>query len=238
MGAKPRGTAFSRHGFTFRPAGKTARRPPGGWSGRLAPLLLSILVFRKAALVSLVLLGLSGCRQIEKITGAPYRLDNAEAAAKYLDIVCPSNFEFDKLNQEYKKKGKQADAGELAIEEWGKFVDSHLLASASRIFRSAQAKTNPRFIWPESVRSLVAEMSAAEMEIVSAYRDFVRDGGLTAASKEEGPWPDSPGKDANQRAADKASAIRTSLRLPPRSEGCKNGKRSLTLEQIGKLQGA
>lgn len=195
-------------------------------------------MFRKLALVSLALLGISACRQIEKLTGAPLHLDNAEAAARYLDIACPANLEGERLAEERQAKGKQVEAGTMTIQAWGKYSDAHLLAMASRDFRSAQAKTDPRFIWPESVRSLVAEMSAAEVEAVSASREFVRNGGYTAASKKEGPWPDAPGQEADQRVADKASAIRAALRLPPRSEGCKNGKRSLTLEQIKKLQGA
>lgn len=195
-------------------------------------------MFRKVALVSFVLLGLSGCRQVEQFMGWPHRLNNAEAAAHYLDLVCPSNLELDRLNQKFDKMRGQAIAGMLTDKEWGKVLDSYLLEDASRDFRDAQAKTDPRFIWPESVRSLVAEMSAAEMEAVSASREFVRNGGFTAASKEIGPWPIRPGLEASNLASEKASAIRATLRLPPRSEGCKNGNRSLTLEQIKILQGA
>jgi hypothetical protein len=194
-------------------------------------------MLRKIGLFCLSLVVLSGCRQIDKLIGAPLKMNNIEAAAQYLDIVCPFNLEGDKLNQVYKEKSKQVDAGDLAEPAFGKYLDSHLLALASSDFRSAQAKTDPRFIWPESVRSLIAEMSAAQMESVSAARQFVKSGGYTAAGKGEGPWPEeAPGKEADQRVADKAIAIRTALRLPARGEACKNGKRSLTPEQIKKLQ--
>lgn len=195
-------------------------------------------MFRKTAALSLALISLAGCQRVEKLMGWPHRLDNAEAAARYLDIACPRNLEGEHVEQKNNKDVEQYKAGKLTNQQVAKLWDSYVLAIASLNLRSAQAKTDPGFIWPESVRSLVAEMSAAEMEGVSALREFVRQGGFTAASREEGPWPDIPSQEAKQRAADKASAIRAALRLPARREGCKDGKRALTLEQIKKLQGA
>jgi hypothetical protein len=195
-------------------------------------------MYKRPTLLTLALACLSGCRQIEKITGAPHRLNNAEAAARYLDIICPTNFELEKLDQNSAKKLKQYKGGILTDVEWGKDVDSKLLKSASINVRSAQAQTDPDFVWPDSVKTLVADKSAADMESVAAIREFVESGGYTAASKETGPWPDRPDDEAGQRSADKASAIRSALRLPARGEGCMNEKRSLTIEEIKKLQGA
>jgi acetyl-CoA acetyltransferase len=42
--------------------------------------------------------------------------------------------------------------------------------------------------------------------------------------------------DVGKFVAEKASAIRSALRLSARGEGCKAGKRALTIEQIKKLQ--
>ena len=187
--------------------------------------------------MAMTLACLTGCRQIEKLTGAPHSLDNAEAAARYLDIICLANHERDKLRQDSDNKFKQYKGGALTDLEWGKYKDPILLKIAASNVRHVQAQTDPKFVWPDSVKTLVADKSASDMEDASAKREFVESGGYTAASKEAGPWPEEPGSEASQRSADKASAIRSALRLPARGEGCKNGKRSLTIEQIKKLQG-
>lgn len=195
-------------------------------------------MYRRVAALAIAAFSLAGCEIVDKITGAPKRLNNAEAALRYLSIACPSNVVGDKMNAEYEKSLAAYKDGKASSVEWGKFLDSYLLKSADRDVSSSKLMTNPGFVWPESVKDLVSEKSAAELESASSSREFVRKGGFTAASKEEGPWPDIPGEEAGQRAADKASAIRSALQLPPRSEGCKNGKPALTLEQIKKLQGS
>lgn len=161
---------------------------------------------------------------------------NVEAAAHYLDIICPANLEVNNQNAKDKLKEELFNRGELTDQDYGRFLDESLLSRAATSAKSAKAMTDPEFIWPENIRSLVAEMAAAEMEIASSSREFVRSGGYTEASQQNLPWPDRPGGDAVKRLQEKASAIRSALRLPPRNEGCSNGQRALTTDRIQALQ--
>jgi hypothetical protein len=161
---------------------------------------------------------------------------NVEAAARYLDIVCPANREIESQEANEKRNVDLVNRGELTNQDYGRLLDESLLVGAANAAQSAKAMTDPGFIWPENIRSLVAEMAAAQMEIASSSREFVRIGGYTAASQQNLPLPDSPFLDASQRKQEKASAIRSALRLPPRNEGCSNGQRALTTDQIKTLQ--
>jgi hypothetical protein len=161
---------------------------------------------------------------------------NVEAAAHYLDIICPKNLDVNSQLAEERLKEELFSRGELTDQDYGRFLDESLLSGADTSAKTAKALTDPEFIWPENIRSIVAELAAAEMEIASSSREFVRNGGYTAASQQNLPWPDWPGKDAVKRVQDKASAIRSALRLPPRNEGCSNGQRALTTDQIQALQ--
>ena len=161
---------------------------------------------------------------------------SVEAAMRYLDIICPSNRDVNNQDDHVNQKWELVNRGELTNQEFGRSLDESLLSDAAGATKVAKALTDPKFIWPENVRPLVTELAAANMEIASAMREFVRSGGYTVASQQNMPWPDWPGKDTIQRKKDKASAIRSALRLPPRNEGCTNGQRALTTDQIKALQ--
>jgi hypothetical protein len=191
-----------------------------------------------AVAVSLALIA-SGCRYIDKLTGAPLRLDTAEAAVRYLDIVCPKNANMDKVESEKKSAARDYQAEKISASEFAKKWDSQASSSTAIILKASEAKTNPHFAWPTQVKSLVEEMSAAELEGVSAAREFLKAGGFTKLVAEREQFPDTyPWDESNNLAAMKASAIRSALRLPPRGEACKGGKAALTVEQMRKLQGS
>ena len=183
----------------------------------------------------------SGChsiqRTIDKATGGPMRLNDVEAAARYLDIMCPHNQQGDILNEVDDKLFKLYKQGKIGLKAYLRKSDETELALAKAVEKSGKEQTDTQYEWPISVRQLTVEMAAAELELVSAIREYQREGGYTKTVVEENKWPaQSPYEEESKKVADKASAIRSALRLPARSEGCKAGKRSLTLEQIERLQ--
>ena len=177
---------------------------------------------------------LSGC------SGSPIpfspRSSNIDAASRYLDIVCPFNKAVVTAEAKYNNKKDLLQSGVLSLNEYAAFLDESLLSEAADSAQQAKAMTDPDFVWPESVGSLVKDLAAARLEVASASREFVRMGGYKAAIQQSSDLPDRPGQEAIETIQEKASAIRSVLRLPPRNEGCDNGKRALTVDQIKSLQ--
>lgn len=160
---------------------------------------------------------------------------------RYLDINCPANQVVDKLAAEQDAISRKYREGTVrtAAEHirQSKKADKLLMKYAANDMKIVDQLTDKDYIWPESVRTQVAEMAAATTEEVSATREFVRGGGFEKLAMQQDELRDRPWKQAQEKSAEKASAIRSALRLPPRREGCKDGKRSLTMDQIKKLQG-
>ena len=185
----------------------------------------------------LLLTGCSGGQKLlQEVANDIRQSSDIEAAARYLDIICPSNQVMERNRTNINKKAKLYNNNLLTKLGLGTAFDEISLSYAEDAANNAKALTDPGFIWPKDIRPLVAEMAAAEMEKASANREFVRNGGFEAAIRENSTWPDWPGEDANSRKIAAASAIRSALRLPPRSEGCSSGKRGLSNDQIKALQ--
>lgn len=203
----------------------------------------------KTALVVALTIALAGCETVglirarfEALTGQPIHLTNATAAARYLDIACASNEKIKAISA----------AQEKALEEADTSSKDNLIAAATKIDElfeklgqvvegDVKAMTDPSFIWPDTVRGLVREMAAADLEKVSSIKGYLELGGTTemtrAAIEENRPVAtDQPWKNADIRSSEKASAIRSALRLPSRGGGCESGKRTLILEEIERLQ--
>jgi hypothetical protein len=183
----------------------------------------------------------SGChsiqRTIDKATGGPMRMNNEEAAARYLDISCSYNQKADKINEENEKLSKLYEQGKLSEKVYLRKVDNLELELAKADEKSMKERTDPKYEWPKTVQQLTVEMAAAELENISQRREYQRMGGFSKTVVEDGKWPDpDPFEASMNKFSEKASAIRSALRIPARGEGCKAGKRALTLEQIKKLQ--
>ena len=165
------------------------------------------------------------------------RMNDEEAAARYLDIACPRNQRNDKTDKAQKELVKLYEQGKLSQKTFLSRYDQLVLAWAKDEEKATSEQTDTQYEWPISVRQLTVEMAAAELELVSAIREYQRAGGFTKTVTEENNWPDPmPFEAESKKVAEKASAIRSTLRLPARREGCKAGKRALMLEQIKKLQ--
>lgn len=188
-----------------------------------------------ASIVTLALIS-SGCQFVDQITGAPKKLNDAEAAVRYLEIACESNALGDKINERMDRLDKEGDSGKITGVVWAEKTDALYSELADMWQRTSDAKTNPEYVWPDSVSSLIKEMAAAELESVSATREFLRDGGYKKAEIEQKEWPDAPFEKSDELSGQKASAIRSALRLPARGEGCKDGKVSVTIEEMKKRQ--
>ena len=198
---------------------------------------------KKAIGVGIILaIATSGChsiqRTIDKATGGPMRMNNEEAAARYLDITCQTNQRITEINKELKNYNKLYDQGKLSDKSYLNKNDNLELELAKADEKETKELTDTQYEWPVTIRQLTVEMAAANLETVSARREYQqRMGGFTKIVMEENKWPDPyPFKDRVIKAGEKASAIRSALRLPARGEGCKAGKRALTIEQIKKLQ--
>lgn len=164
-------------------------------------------------------------------------MNNEEAAARYLDISCSYNQKADKINEEYEKLGKLYEQDKLSQKAYLRKIDNLELELAKADEKSVKERTDPKYEWPKTVQALTVEMAAADQENISQRREYQRMGGFSKTVIEEGKWPDpDPFEESLNKSSEKASAIRSALRLPARSEGCKAGKRALTLEQIKKLQ--
>ena len=72
---------------------------------------------RLTAVVSLALLA-SGCQYIDQITGAPKKLNDAEAAIRYLEIACKSNKTVDRINEDLGKLDKKGESGKMSEVLW------------------------------------------------------------------------------------------------------------------------
>ena len=192
----------------------------------------------KKTLVSTLAIALiaSGCQYIDQITGAPKKLNAAEAAVRYLDIACPSNQFVKSFNERDVALGNELDNQKITLKEYGKKLDALLAEKADQDQKDSEARTSPDYVWPEAVKSLVAEMAGVELESAAAIREFLKSGGYAEAAAEQREKPESPYSKANELASEKASAIRSILRLPPRDEGCKDGKAALTVDQMKQRQ--
>jgi len=164
-------------------------------------------------------------------------MNEEEAGVRYLDIVCPSNQRKDEIVEDRRKLLELYDQGKLSKKTMLSKYDEKELAYAKIDERLTKELTDTQYEWPSTVRQLTVELAAANLEIVSAMREFLREGGFTKTVTEENKWPDPyPFTEEIKKTGEKASAVRSALRLPARNEGCKAGKRDLTLEQIKKLQ--
>ena len=183
----------------------------------------------------------SGChsiqRTIDKATGGPMRMNDEEAAARYLDIACQNKQRIDEWKKDIDKLNKLREQGNLNEKAYLRKIDEAEKAMAKLEERRSKELTDTQYEWPMTVRQLTVEMGAADLELVSARREYQRAGGFTKTVIADQKWPDPyPFKEGGEKSAEKASAIRSALRLPARNEGCKAGKRALTLERVKKLQ--
>lgn len=195
----------------------------------------------KKSLVSALAISslVSGCHHIYQIAGGPKHLNSAEAAVRYLEIVCPTNAVSDSMNKRIEMLGAELQGRKITLKEAGEKLDAIYAEWASTNAVASETFTDPDYVWPDSVKTLIAELSGADLEIASSIREFQGLGGFAAVAPGPGgaiKWPEKPHVQAEKLANQKASMIRAVLRLPPRSEGCKDGKSALTVEQMKQRQ--